>query len=155
MGARRKKLTQQKPTTIAIAIAIDCVGAVERVPWSAAARCLVTLACPLVLRQAKPYILPMTPAALLRSNGSMIPRRNMHMHIHIHIYRGVYYVCLHTLTHTTTALVTANSKLLESHEQWRAAQRALIKEEDTPESKEIHSIRPPEHVLPPLAAPRA
>jgi hypothetical protein len=41
-------------------------------------------------------------------------------------------------THTTTTLVTANSKLLESHEQWRAAQRALIKE-DTPESKEIHS----------------
>ena len=62
--------------------------------------------------------------------------------MYIHIYRGVYYVCLPTntttTTTTTTTLVTAISKLLESHGQWRAAQPALIKE-DTPESKEIDS----------------
>ena len=51
--------------------------------------------------------------------------------------------------HPPHHLVTAHSKLLESHERWRAAQPALIKE-DTTGSKAIHSFT--EDVLPPLAA---
>ena len=52
----------------------------------------------------------------------------------------------------TTLPVTGQSKLLESHERWRAAQPALVKE-DTTASKAIHSSA--EQLLLPLAAPLA
>jgi len=45
--------------------------------------------------------------------------------------------------------VTANSKLLESHERWRAAQPALVKEDLTASKQFIRQL------LDPLAAPKA
>jgi hypothetical protein len=84
----------------------------------------------------------MTPAALLRT----IARRNVYA---LCIYIVVYKVSLRL---STPHLVTAHSKLLESHEGV-ACSTAGVDQRRPDQTKAVHS--PAEQVLAPLAAPLA
>ena len=108
--------------------------------------------------EAKPNILPMMSAALLRAID-ITEKYAFCMYAYI---LAVYIIPYLRHIRTPHSLVTAHSKLLESHERWRAAQPALIKE-DTPEAEQF--IRPPPNksclrlqpeglISPPPAPPR-
>ena len=96
-----------------------------------------------------------------RSLLAVNERKSVHcMYVCIYSARQIITYLRHI--HTPHHLVTAHSKLLESHERWRAAQPALIKE-DTPEAEQF--IRPPPNksclrlqpeglISPPPAPPR-
>lgn len=96
--------------------------------------------CPLVwfgLRgQAQYTSLPMMSAALLTTIAGTEKYAHC-MYAYIVLCKSLRISGISTHHHH---LVTAHSKLLESHERWRAAQPALIKE-DTPEAGQC--IRPP------------